>query len=234
MNWKKTFTYKGKRSVEATVGGNDVKFYPNQLGILQDLASLSQPVAKAINLLVGAEGRDHNTVSKSFTEGEGKNTVVVDETIIEAVSAESKQFRTQQREDGIATIVNMLGDTKNLHIMGMAWMDSMRDEFPRKRGGYDPKSVDEFLYGEEGADDDHTLYQGLEVPQMMEIMSGWMRANAKVFGEVGERLVGYVKNQMASRLQNDSVSTEEPTPNSGDSSKTPSSQLSPSDSPSAS
>ena len=224
-NWKKTFTYRGKRYVTQEFGEGEemreVRFYPNQLGILEDLASLSEPITTAINKIMGAEGRNYTTETKSSSEGDYS----VEETVIGATDPDALRARVQEREEGINGLVKALGNQRNLRLMGKAWMDSMKEEFGRVRGGHSPEQVEEFLFG------DGDGYEGLEVPDMVQIMSGWLRANSKVFGQMGERLVGYVKAQVESRLQSQSTSEEDETnPTSGDDSKTQSSQPSDTDS----
>jgi len=226
MSWKKNFTYKGERHVEATVGEQEIRFYPNQLGILEKLATLSDPVTAAINMLMGTEGRDYETVTKHFTEGEGESAVTSEETIIGVTSPESMRERLSQREEGIKQLLSMIGDGRNLRLLGVAWIDSMKEIFPRKKGGPGPELVEEFLFG------DGDEYDGLEIPQMIQIMIGWMRANANILGGMGEQLIGYVKGQMESRLQSVSTSdSDEGTdPISGEDSKMQLSPVSDSDS----
>jgi hypothetical protein len=222
-NWKSTFTYKSKRYVEQPVGDDEnvVRFYPNQLGILEQLAELSDPITEAINKLMGAEGRNYQTETKSYVEGD----MQVEETVIGSTDRESMRARVEERGEGIKSLVAALGNGRNLRLFGLAWMDSMKEEFGRKRGGHSPEMVEEFLFGD-GED-----YEGLEVPQMIQIMSGWLRANAKVFGDLGERLVGFVKAQMEQRLRDESTSDEGAETTNGEGSKIPSSQPSDSDSP---
>jgi hypothetical protein len=100
-------------------------------------------------------------------------------------------------------------------------MDSLRDEFPMQKDR-SAAEVDEFLDG------DGDGYEGLDLPQMRDLIVGWMQANSKVFGSAGEQVVGLVKGRLES-LRSESPSTEE-SPTSGASSKTPSSEPSDSDS----
>ena len=223
MSWKNKLSYKASRAVEQTVNGEKMRFYPNQLGILEDLATLSKPVTRAINLLVGNEGRNYKTDTKSFTEGRGDKAVVVEETVIHSSDQGSIAARIKERDDAIGGLIDMIGDGRNLRLLGKAWMDSMMDEFPRKRGGAQPQEVEEFLFGD-GKD-----WGGLEIPTMIEMMGGWLRANSRVFGELGEKLVGVAKAKIEEHLRAASTSVQ-PNPTNGSDSKTPSSPPSPSDS----
>lgn len=217
MSWKQRFTFRDKRYTEQEVGGTVFRFYPNRMALLTEARDLSAPVAKAISVLFADESRDNASAVKRHREGE----FYMEDIHTEALSEDMAKYRQGERDRAIESIMTTLADKRSLILLGRLFMDSLRDEFPYK-ADRSVQEVEEFLYGHEGDDSD---YQGLDAPMLVEMFRGWLAGNAKVFGDVGEKMVGLVQRRMEA-LQGDSPLTEEtqPDPTNGDSSKTPSSQ----------
>jgi hypothetical protein len=215
MSWQDKFTFRDKRFTEHEVAGNVLRFYPNRLALLIEARDIATPVASAINTLFVDESKDSGSSVKRHQEGEGDDAFWMEDIKTEAITEEMATFRITQRKDAIETIMGTLADKRSLILLGRLFMDSLRDEFSYKIER--PTSeVEEFLYGHEGADSE---YQGLDTPVLVDLFRGWMKGNAKVFGAVGEQMVGLVKQRLEDLRDSNS---ETPDPTNGDSSKTPS------------
>lgn len=211
MSWKNRFTYASKHYVEHLVGENTLRFYPNRIGLLQELAEISKPIAKAISRLFSESGGDRTAITEKFSDRDG---LQVEKITVEAMTPESASSAQQQKDAAIEDLLSALANPRNRLLVGQLLMDSLRDEFPYKKDRPIPE-IEEFLYG------DGESYQGLELPILANLIKGWMKANARVFGEAGERVAGIVQSRLGNLR---SESTSEPmTPASGSSSKTQSS-----------
>lgn len=213
MSWKKRFTFRDKRYIEHEVGGESFRFYPNRMALLTEARDLSTPVAKAISVLFADESKDNDSAVKRHHEGE----FFMEDITTTAISKDMAQYRQAERDKAIEEIMGSLADARSLVLLGRLFMDSLRDEFDYKRDR-SAKDVEEFLYGHEGSDEE---YQGLDLPVLVEMFGGWMKANAKVFGQAGEKMVGLVKGRLE-QLQTESDSETTDSTN-GNDSKTPSS-----------
>lgn len=211
------FTFRGKRYVEHKVGGEEFRFYPNRMALLEEARDLSAPIAKSISILFADESKD----TKSNVKRQADGDFSMEDITTEAISEDMAKHRQRERDKAIETILESL-DARSIILVGKLFMDSLRDEFPYKkqRSG---REVEEFLYGMEGSDEEgeEQEYTGLDMPMLIQLFSGWMKANAKVFGELGEKLAGLVRGRL-DQLQGDS-NLETTTPASGSSSKSPTS-----------
>lgn len=217
MSWKSRFTFRTKHYIEHDVCGTTMRFYPNRMALLSEVRDLSAPVAKAISVLFADESRDSGTAVKRHREGE----FYMEDITTEPISEEMATYRQNERERAIETIFNTLADKRSVIVLGRLLMDSLRDEFPYK-SDRDALEVEEFLYGEEGSDSE---YRGIDMPTLVALFGGWLKANQKVFGDTGERMVGVVRRRLED-LQpgSDSKTPElETTPTNGESSSKPSS-----------
>lgn len=213
MSWKDKFTFRDKRYIEHDVAGTLFRFYPNRMALLTEARDLSAPVAKAVSILFADESKDNDSAVKRHHEGE----FYMEDITTTAISQEMAQYRQTQRDGAIEQIMGTLADARSLILLGRLFMDSLRDDFDYKRDR-PAQDVEEFLYGHEGNDEE---YQGLDMPVLIELFAGWMKANAKVFGQAGEKMVGLVRGRLE-QLQTESRS-ETTDSTSGKDSKTPSS-----------
>jgi len=208
MSKFKRFTFRGKRYIEHDVAGNTLHFYPNRMALLEEARDLSAPVAKAVSVLFADESKDNSSAVKRHHEGE----FYMEDITTDAITVEMAEHRQSERDKAIDQILSSLADARSLILLGRLFMDSLREEFEYKRNR-PAQEVEEFLYGEEGEE-----WNGLDAPDLIQLFSGWMKANSKVFGDVGEKMVGLVRERMG-QLQNSNSETTEPT--SGASSKIP-------------
>jgi len=220
MSWQKRFTFRDKRSIKHTVNGQEFRFYPNRMALLTEARDLSEPIAKAINALFADQSRDSGSNVKRTHEGE----FFMEDITTEPLDIGMAKHRVEERAQAISTIMGTLADARALMLLGKLFMDSLRDDFPYAKER-DPREVDEFLYG---SDDEGSDYTGLDAPVLVEMLQGWMKANATTFGDSGESLVGLVRTKIEGIVSEQASGMADPT--SGQPSKTPSSPQSDTDS----
>jgi hypothetical protein len=215
MSWRKRFTFRDKRSIKHDVSGQEFRFYPNRMALLTEARDLSGPIAKAINTLFADQSRDNGSAVKRQYEGDFS----LEDIKTEPLSIEMAQHRMAERNGAIETILNTLADERSIVLLGRLFMDSLRDDFPYTKDRH-AREVEEFLFGEEGQDEEGNEYHGLDMPALVELFKGWMKANASVFGASGESMVGLVKKKLeALQISEDNSETTDPT--NGEPSKTP-------------
>lgn len=206
-------TYRTKTFVEREVQGMQIRFYPNRVALLEELAIVSKPIAEAISILFSDTRGDATAVTERFREGKD---VEVEKITVQSVDPSTMAYRAKERSQALDTLISGLTNARTRLLFGKLLMDSMRDEFPWKKDrGVD--EVEEFLYGD-GKD-----YQGIDLPVLTEMVKGWMAANAKVFGSAGEQAVGLVRARLQSLRAESSPVPETTSPTNGSDSKTPSS-----------
>lgn len=213
MGFQTRFTFRDKRGVTHEVSGREFRFYPNRLALLTQARDLSEPIARAVNTLFTDESRDSGTSVKKQHDGDFYMEDIVTQPIDESMA----KYRAAARDGAIQQIMGTLADKRSLNLLGALFMDSLREEFPYSTDR-PTIEVEDFLYGEPGAGSDE--YQGLDLPALVDMFKGWMLANAKVFGDAGEKMVGAVRKRLEDLQSFDSETTP---PTNGDSSKTPSS-----------
>lgn len=217
MSWKQRVkTFQERRAVTHEIDGmGELRFYPNRISQLQQLRGVSETVMKCMGTLFADNRGDADAVTETGTDDTGFQ---IQKTRVSAVSTEVLDYRAKQQRAAIEELFS-LADRRNMMLLGEMLMDSLRDEFTYMRQR-PPQDVEEFLFGASG---DQAGEGALDLPLFVGLMQGWIKANSKVFGDMGEKLVGLVKG----RLQ--VVSGLEGNPTSGPSSKTASSQPSPTD-----
>jgi hypothetical protein len=221
MGWKDRLTFRERHFVEHDVCGTRLRFYPNRIGLLHELAEVSKPVAAALAALFADKSGDATSTDKTMVQGD----TTVRECSLQGVAPEVIRLRADERERAVAALLSAVSDARNRLLLGRLLMDSLRDEFPYAVDR-PPAEVEEFLYG--SAD-----FPGLDVPAVASMVGGWIKANAQVFGDAGKQVAALVESRLGGLVPprpNDSPS-ESPSPSDGSSSKTPSSQPSPAASP---
>lgn len=218
--WKERFTYNQKSAVEHEVNGNQLRFYPNRMGLLTELAEMSKPIAHALLTLFGEARSDSTSVSESYKDkprkdlktGVETSESVVDKITVEAVSPEIADHRRKERQGAIDELLDGFSSVRNKLLLGALIMDSLRDDFPYKKDR-PAIEIEEFLYGDKGD------YTGIDAPMLVQLVAGWLKANSKVFGPAGEQVAELVRGKLAA-LQNRSVSEPTTSPVDGSSSRT--------------
>jgi hypothetical protein len=221
MGWKDRFTFKTKIAIEHEVCGAKFRFYPNRIGLMQDLAEVSKPIATALAALFADKSGDAGMIEKIMAEG----ATTIKETTMQAASPEVLQLRARERDAAVGALLSAVADPRNRLTLGRLLMDSLRDEFPY-HADRPAAEVEEFLYGSSAGD-----YGGLDVPAVAALIGGWIKANAKQFGKVGESVAAEIQGRFGgarvSPSRPSASPSETPSPEPGSSSRIPSSEPSP-------
>ena len=214
MGWKDKFTFRERHYVDHDVCGRSLRFYPNRIGLLHELAEVSRPLARALSTLFDDRSGDAAVSTKHMKQGDTE----IKESTVQALSPELLLARAGEREKAISSLIDAVADRRMRLVVGRLLMDSLRDDFSydRERAA---DQVEEFLDGD-GKD-----YPGLDTPALVAMVSGWVRANSKVFGDAGERVAALARERLGG-LPGESPS-EPPSTSAGSSSRTPSSTPSP-------
>lgn len=227
-SWKERFTYNSKSAVEHEVNGNTLRFYPNRIGLLTELAEISKPIAHALATLF-SDNQDRSSSTENHKEGVKKDKAgvetaayQVEKITVNAVSPETADHRKRTRDAAIDELIDSLTNERNKILFGRLLMDSLREEFGYKKDR-PVVEVEHFLEG------DGEQYEGLDAPMMAQLVGGWLKANAKVFGSTGEKMAGLVRGKLE-LLRDPSMSGEMTKPADGSNSKIPSSAPSDTDS----
>lgn len=197
-SWKDRFTWKSRICIEKTIDDRQFKFYSNRIALLEELAEVSKPVGLAIAALLDKD-ETRNVTTEQFADKVRKDPKTgvetsensIQRTIIGARTPETSAHIRQEREDAINSILGAIASKPNRVLLGRLLMDSLRDEFPYKKDGYSAAEVEEFLYGDDAG------YEGLSLPMLVQLCQGWLAANAKVFGDLGEKVTAMVKEKLA-------------------------------------
>jgi hypothetical protein len=213
MSWKDVRTYRSRESVEHEVNGAKVRFYPNRMRLLPELTELSVPVAKALAELLDPSRSDAAMTEKVMVQGE----TTIKESTVAAAAPEIVKARSASRDAAIEALLLSLGDARNRLRLGRLLMDSLADLFPY-HADRPAAEVESFLYG-----DGQT--EGIDLPLLTDLVSGWIAANAKQFTKVGELLPVRLGGAAAGFPAPSPLTA--PAPSSGFDSRTPSSPPSP-------
>jgi len=216
MGWKDKFTFKEKHAVEQQVGENTLRFYPNRIHVLPELAELSKPIAAALATLFAEKGNDAAVSDEKIESPEG----TIRRSTVQAISPETIKARDAQLRSALGEVLDVLADKRNCYKFGVLIMDSLREVFPHARDR-SPELVEEFLFGD-GEPDGHP---GFALPEMAQLIRGWIAANTRQFGDTGKILAAAVESRLGG-LRSNSPSEETTEMPAGSSSKTPSSSLS--------
>lgn len=219
MSWKeKVEGYQAKKFIEHEIpDAGTIRFYPNRIGSLAHLRELQDEIATVIGHFFTNTENDCGSAVKRYKEG----AATVEETCIVPATPDVLEFRAKERRQAIGKLFDLL-DSRNLLYFGQLLMDSMREEFPYKRDR-DPQEIEEFLYGKDGK-------SAVDFELFFHLVVGWLRGNARQFGDAGKKLVALLQNQVQNLLKESTQEQGEET--SGSNSKTPSSPQSDGDSPS--
>jgi hypothetical protein len=218
---RKAFT--DKHPIQHKVGEEMMDFFPNRLSVLEECAEISRPLVLAMASLMVDSGRMNAAITEDIKDGD----MDVRKVTVEAVSTELMAAKQKEREDAINQIFNSLASKKTRILLGRCLMDSLRNEYDYKEVR-SAQEVELFLYG------DGKEEEGIDLPTFTELITGWLKANSKCFGSMGETLAGLVKEKVSVLRSVSRSGKEETSPANGSSSPTASSQPLDSASPSAS
>jgi hypothetical protein len=215
MSWKDVRTYRSRDSVEHEVNGKSVRFYPNRMRLLPELTELSVPIGKALAELLDPSRTDSAMTEKVMVQGE----TTIKESSVTPPSPEVSKARAAARDGAIEALLKALGDPRNRLSLGRLLMDSLADDFPYA-AERPAAEVEGFLYGADGV-------EGLDLPLLAQLVSGWIKANAKQFSRVGELVAARLGDLGGVMAPPQPSPSTDPRPSSGSDSRIPSSPPSP-------
>lgn len=154
---------------EVTVNGELLKFYPLSLNAVHKLKSIGKPVAKALSMVFVDTKADVGKNIKEVTNPVDRITMT--ETTIDPISPDLAKLREAQRSQGIEEIMSALTDPATMRDVVHVIMDSLRDDFPTRS----ETEVADFI-------------SKTDVPTVVELLQGVVKANAGVFSPLVERL----------------------------------------------
>lgn len=223
MGWSDRIkSYMSRQAVAHEIEGmGTLQFYPNTVGQISKLKDMSAGVMMAVSVLLTDHRSDAAAVTETASEGNRETGFTKQTTTVEAVTPEVLEYRAKERANAISRLLE-LADKRNMILFGGLLMDSLTEEFPYDKDRK-TEDVERFLYGTEATD-------ALNIPLLIAMTHGWIKANSRSFGKMGKKMVGLLK----SRLQTASLlgTEEEETLTSGQDLSDPSSLLSDTDSPS--
>lgn len=205
MDYKKTFTFQDSSFVEEQVHGKPIRFYPTRGAYTNELTKISRPMVIALTTLFVENGREESATTETMEDAEGTK---IQKITVSAVTPELAAQKSKERREALEDLFGALEESNNRLLLGRLLMDSMRDEFPYQKTRT-PKDVLEFLDG------DGQGYEGIDVPTLALLIGGFIKANAKSFGGVGEQLVGAVKTKLSVLRETSPSETPGTAPTSG-------------------
>lgn len=161
------YSFISPKSVEHEVNGKALDFYPLSMSLLFELRNLAKPVLESLHTLFSSRERD---TPSSVIRADGPEGGMRQE--LGAVSPELAAQRTTEQERAVGRIVEALCDQRNQTVLCKIVLDSIRpreDELPTQK-------------------DAEKLQAALDLPTMVSMLVGVVKANAGVFGDLGERI----------------------------------------------
>lgn len=196
------------KAITQKVNGEDRSFYPISLRVAFNLQSVAKPLARALTTLLSPTKQDTGLVTEDYVD----QGATVQKTTRTSISLELAELRSRQRADAVQGLVEELLNAKNIAILGELFLDALTPPRDRKSGEREPAECDAFM-------------AQVDLGALIDLFQGVARANASVFGALGEKLARQANEVLARamvRSEQDSSSTSTTAPEtSGSSSKTP-------------
>jgi hypothetical protein len=175
------------------------------------LQTLAKPLARALATLLSPTKQDTGMMTEEYLDKEGAQ---VSKTTINAIDPTLAKTRVEQRAEAVEELVGTLLAETNRDLIAELFIDATTAPKERPRGDISQEDIDE-------------MGSGLDLGTTIQMFMGVAKANASVFGNVGEKLARVANEALARATQqpvaqaSESTSTETPTDKDGSSSKTP-------------
>jgi hypothetical protein len=166
--------------VVSSVNGNDLNFYPLSLRVAFELRALSGPISSALSVMFSDSDNDRGWSKRTFSQEDG---TVGETTEAEPSPKETIEFRLNSKREAIATAFETLTDAKNGMIIGKIIADSLREEFERN---LDTNTIQDFINSED-----------LDILSLKQLIVGVAKANQRVFGETGKKVVRTLEEEVS-------------------------------------
>lgn len=169
----------------ADIEGQTFTFYTCSFGVVARLAPVIARLMSKFAVLMGNGQQDQGYVSEDYVD---ENGMVISKTTTEAITAELAETRARQREEAVQVAVEtVLADHNRLAVARMI-SDSLRDDFPR---GKDKPKDDEL----------RAWMDDLDLPVFFQFLMGMLKANKRVFGDLGKGLGPALQKQVDDALK---------------------------------
>lgn len=178
MSWKNKSNVFAKKFVSRQIGESEWRFYPVSVGRIFELRETIKDIFTAASALFASNKDDVAQEIENITQGKDNQ---IQRTNISAISVELATLRDKQRKDSIASAVEALLSERNKIMLGRLLADSLREEFERD---VKEEEIKQFM-------------DTLDLGTLVEFLMGFIEANAKVFGPLGERVRATVQSKLA-------------------------------------
>lgn len=177
---------------EVDISGSLFRFYPCSVGAAARMAEAISEMASHFSVLLGPKERDYGHQVEDFEDK--KAGQVVSKTVVDPIRPEMAQLRSAERSRAVQGAINTLMGPKHRLALAELLADSLRDDFPRDK----PRSADEL----------QKWVEGMDVSILMQFVIGLSKANAKVFGDLGNLVGQAVRDQVGGLLNKAKATTE--------------------------
>ena len=177
MSWKNKTNVFAKKFVSRQIGEATWNFYPVSVGRVFELRETIKDLFTSMSALFASNKDDVGQEIEKITQAGGE----IQRTNISAISVELAMLRDKQRKESIGAAIEALLSERNKIMLGRLLADSLREEFSRDCPDDEIKS----------------FMSELDLGTLVEFLMGFVEANAKVFGPLGERVRATVQSKLA-------------------------------------
>ena len=182
--------------VNETIDGQDFSFYQCSPFTLSNSAQLVARLAGNVSVLLADRDADVGHTIQDFQDpatGETGQTTVINPASEGLISA-----RTDRRRSAIEDLVMSVLESENRHMLIGLIVSSLKKEFNRNVEAEQADGIKQF--------DD------MDLGPFVKFFLGMMKANAKVFGDLGKQLTDRVQEAMKGDAAEPAEPEEEPVP----------------------
>lgn len=161
-----TFNFISPRFIERDVNGKTIRFYAISPFTLGKVRKPLSKLVRAISVVMSGGKEDRGHVVEDFGEGEsfaGRRFTQ------NPINPDLAKIRTEQRAEALEEAVSTLLDDQHRIAVAELIAGSMRDDFERR-----PK-----------AQDLEDFMEQVDLPTLVELVTGVFASNTKVFGDFG-------------------------------------------------
>jgi hypothetical protein len=200
MKFKAKFALLKRNTVTREIGGQTFTFYPISVPMLFELRSTMEPLMQGLKALFAKHENDGTqTVEETkdpncFDPTNPNANIVSRVTHLGSVPVETVKFRAEQSDVATKAAIEAVLGEQNRMLLGRVLADSLRDEGIRTDA-----EIAEFIKD-----------PALDLPLLVELLSGFFAVNAKVFGPFADRVRSLVKEKVAHLTPNDPAADSVP------------------------
>lgn len=193
MNVAEKYGLLSPSSVTEEINGRKWTFFMCSVATCARLAPVLSRLAGHVSTLLTPNNKDQGGTEETYVEG----GTTVSKTEYHPINPDLARLRTAQREKAVQGAISELLDGKNCAAIGRLLMDSLRDDFPRSETRTDEQCAH--------------FVESMDAPILVQFLRGLMRANGRMFGDLGKEL-GRVVRQKAAELLGEDGEAPSPDP----------------------